>query len=418
MGKRRRERDRPKAGPNDLYNPNKRVQLTYGDEDESEADSSGLPEQPPLNLPAAAKLDSPASAAQPSDARDSEANTSEPTSKRPSRDPGRKPNAKPGRNSATNQKPALGSLAYQFEDNDDDDDDGAEYPSEEDEAMAYLKAVRSERQGMPAVLRVAEERGGRDPDYEVGDSRGFYVEDCYIARPALGPSAPVKTTVTPREAYTRVLGRRFEAMRERLRGPPPASVEESGQEGSRPFLNPNGGREACTECVSIVKSSSPSLDQLYALSQEDTLSTLELIQKHFFKRGETLSNHVSAWIWALLAKLDVVGTMNNDEVFVLRDLGKRALVIQISFSDAAMAAQLEELARAEAGSESDESASPASEEPQTAASGETDSAGSPAMPKQDPENTLATLDMIITIVGEFYGQRDLLDSRRSWDPEE
>lgn len=110
--------------------------------------------------------------------------------------------------------------------------------------------------------------------------------------------------------------------------------------------------------------------------------------------------------------------MNNDEVFVLRDLGKRALVIQISFSDAAMAAQLEELARAEAGSESDESASPASEEPQTAASGETDSAGSPAMPKQDPENTLATLDMIITIVGEFYGQRDLLDSRRSWDPEE
>ena len=114
--------------------------------------------------------------------------------------------------------------------------------------------------------------------------------------------------------------------------------------------------------------------------------------------------------------------MNNDEVFVLRDLGKRALVIQISFNNAAMAAQLEEISRAEAAWESDEANTSQHEGQDTEATAadaaKTDTAGSSVTQKLDPENTLATLDMIVTIVGEFFGQRDLLDSRRSWDPEE
>jgi hypothetical protein len=111
--------------------------------------------------------------------------------------------------------------------------------------------------------------------------------------------------------------------------------------------------------------------------------------------------------------------MNNDEVFVLRDLGKRALVIQISFNNAAMAAQLEELSRAEAAADSsDEATTPGHEGSQTAATADkADTAGSSVTQMLDPESTLATLDMIVTIVGEFFGQRDLLDSRRSWDPE-
>ena len=170
----------------------------------------------------------------------------------------------------------------------------------------------------------------------------------------------------------------------------------------------------------MVHNMAPSPAQLQALDQEDTLSMLELIQKHCFKRGETLRPSTSAWIWALLAKLDDVGTMNNDEVFVLRDLGKRALVIQISFNDAAMAAQLEEISRAEAAWESDEANASQHEGQGTTAADatKTDTAGSTVTQMLDPENTLATLDMIVTIVGEFFGQRDLLDSRSSWDPEE
>lgn len=421
MAKRRRERDRPKAGPDANYNPHKRVHLSYGDDDEVEEDSTTLEQPPPINYPTAATASAPTSSAHSSAAPDEQDAEDESTATRSdpprksdkSKDSRKKSNAHPGKNEATNQKPALGSLSYQWE----GDDDDSEYVSEEDEAMAYLRAVRSERQGMPTVLRAAD--GNSDEDiYKLGDSRGYIVEDCYIARPVLRPEPPKKETVTAKEAYTEMLKRRFEAMRLRFRDPQLSTKPETQVDSNKPLPQPNGGTEEYTNCVELVQNSSPSPTQLQALDQEDTLAMLELIQTNYFKRGETLAKNTSTWLWALLARLDDVGTMNNDEVFVLRDLGKRALVIQISFNDAAMAAQLEDLSRAEAASEeNDKGTSPQREGQGEANTSKTDTAGSTVTQQLDPENTLATLDMIVTIVGEFFGQRDLLDSRRSWDPE-
>jgi hypothetical protein len=433
MTKRRRERDRPKVGPDAVYNPHKRVHLSYGDDDEPEEAATALEQPPPINYPTAAKSATLPSSAQPDEGQeggaarlDEEDDEYEPSTALPSTDDKsekpkqsrKKANAYPGKNEATNQKPALGSLSYQWEGQDDDEEGSM---SEEDEAMAYLKAVRTERQGMPSVFRTAESR--EEIDYNVGDSRGYYVEDCYIARPVLRPEAPKKSKISAKDAYTKVLKRRFSAMRARLRTEPLVGETETQGDTRKPIPQPNGGKKAYEECVEMVRNMAPSPAQLQALDQEDTLSMLELIQKHCFKRGETLRPSTSAWIWELLAKLDDVGTMNNDEVFVLRDLGKRALVIQISFNNAAMAAQLEEISRAEAAWESDEANTSQHEgQPTTEATAadaaKTDTAGSSVTQKLDPENTLATLDMIVTIVGEFFGQRDLLDSRRSWDPEE
>jgi hypothetical protein len=424
MTKRRRERDKPKAGPDAVYNPHKRVHLSYGDDDEPEADVAALDQPPPINYPAAATPAVAMSSAQENGQQEGPVNPTGTEMDDDDYDPAlalpttgkmdkstnarKKANAYPGKNEATNQKPALGSLSYQWESQGDGDEDSL---SEEDEAMAYLKAVRSERQGMPTVLRAVEEQSD-DIDYTMGDSRGYYVDDCYIARPVLRPEAPRKSTISAKEAYTEMLKRRFDAMRARLSEEYPVGETMTRTEDNKPVPQPNAGKKAYAECVEMVQKMPPSLAQLQALDQEDTLSMLELIQKRFFNRGETLSPNASAWIWALLAKLNDVGTMNNDEVFVLRDLGKRALVISISFNNAAMAAQLEEISRAEAASESDE--------PNTSQhdAAKTDTAGSSVTQKLDPENTLATLDMIVTIVGEFFGQRDLLDSRRSWDPEE
>lgn len=434
MTKRRRERDKPKAGPDAPYNPHKRVHLSYGDEDEPDEDATALEQPPPIRYPTvSAHEPSPSSArtsvgpqeeaAKPTDTDDDEYDpaidlpASTPDSSEKSKSTRQKPNAHPGKNEATNQKPALGSLSYQWEGSDNDDEESM---SEEDEAMAYLKAVRTERQGMPTVLRTTESQR-ETVDYSVGDSRGYYVDDCYIARPILRPEAPKKTKISAKEAYTEVLKRRFNAMRTRLRDEPKQDGKETQSGDSKPVPQPNGGKNAYAECAEMVQTMPPSPAQLRALDQEDTLSMLELIQKHCFKRGETLRPNVSAWIWALLAKLDDVGTMNNDEVFVLRDLGKRALVIQISFNNAAMAAQLEDISRTEAAWDSDEANTSQHEGQHTAANADavkTDTAGSTVTQMLDPENTLATLDMIVTIVGEFFGQRDLLDSRRSWDPEE
>jgi hypothetical protein len=433
MTKRRRERDKPKAGPDAAYNPHKRVHLSYGDDDEPEEDATVLEQPPPINYPTVTKpAILPSAAQQDAGQKEGAAGPDEdddeydpaialPTSDDKAEKPKharKKANAYPGKNEATNQKPALGSLSYQWEGQEDGDEESM---SEEDEAMAYLKAVRSERQGMPSVFRAAESHAG-EIDYTVGDSRGYYVEDCYIARPVLRPEAPQKSKVSAKEAYTEALKRRFTTMRARLGTEPVVGGTEIHPDTHKAVPQPNGGKKAYAECVEMVQNIAPSLAQLQALDQEDTLSMLELIQKHCFKRGETLRPSASAWIWALLAKLNDVGTMNNDEVFVLRDLGKRALVIQISFNDAAMAAQLEEISRADAASESDEANTSQHEGQSTEATAadaaKTDTAGSSVTQMLDPENTLATLDMIVTIVGEFFGQRDLLDSRRSWDPED
>jgi hypothetical protein len=434
MTKRRRERDKPKAGPDAAYNPHKRVHLSYGDDDEPGEDATVLEQPPPINYPAVTKPANLPSTAQQNAGQEGGAagpdedddDEYDPTIALPATDDTvvkpksarKKANAYPGKNEATNQKPALGSLSYQWEGQEDGDEESL---SEEDEAMAYLKAVRSERQGMPSVFRVAGSHDG-EIDYTVGDSRGYYVEDCYIARPVLRPEAPKKSKISAKEAYTEALKRRFTAMRARLATEPVVGGTETQPDTHKPMPQPNGGKKAYSECVGMVQNMAPSLAQLQALDQDDTLSMLELIQKHCFKRGETLRPSTSAWIWTLLAKLNDVGTMNNDEVFVLRDLGKRALVIQISFNDAAMAAQLEEISRADAASESDEANTSQHEgqhtEATTADAAKTDPAGSSVTQMLDPEDTLAMLDMIVTIVGEYFGQRDLLDSRRSWDMEE
>lgn len=431
MVKRRRERDQPKAGPEAAYNPHKRVLLSYGEDDEPEQDAATLEQPLPINYPVLAAPVVTAPGAEPDVGQHEQAartsisagnidpaTAPQNPARRPdqSSDTRKKTNAHPGKNESTNQKPALGSLSYQWEGSGDDQDGSL---SEENEAMAYLKAVRSERQGMPTVLR-AIEGSDRTADYDLGDSRGYFAEDCYIARPVLRPEAPKRTTVSAKEAYTDVLKRRFDTMRTRLRHESLVSGPKTSADNDKPVPQPSSGKKAYGECVDIVQKSSPSLSQLQALDQEDTLRMLELIQKRYFRRGETLGQHTSAWIWALLARLSDVGTMNNDEVFVLRDLGKRALVIQISFNDTAMAAQLEELSREESAWYSDEANSPQDEGPQTAATAvadKTDAAGSSVTQMLDPENTLAILDMIVTIVGEFFGQRDLLDSRRCWDPD-
>lgn len=412
MTKRRRERDRPKAGPDAAYDPSKRLHLSYGDEDEGEEEAQFAVDHPaPVNYPnvkastaATSNTHSPSGGQKDDDQEDDEGGSA-PEHQRARKKPGRKDYMAP--------KPALGS--WRGEGGEDSEDN----ISEEDEAMAYLKAVRTECQGLPTVLRAG---GGRsDADlYKMGDSRGYVDDDCYIARPVLEPQRPKSSTVTAMEAYTELLKRRFEAARAKLWDPPVRDRIQIQAANSVGIPRPDGSQRASDECVELMRKSAPMPAQLCAMAQDDVLGMLELIQKHFFKRGETLGHHVSTWIWSLLARLDIVGTMDNDEVFVLRDLGKRALVIQISFNNAAMAAQLEDLSRAELASNHDITRSPQHEgQPPSAATAgaSTDNTGPIVTQKSDPENTLATLDMIVTIVGEFFGQRDLLDSRRSWDPE-
>jgi len=478
MTKRRRERDRPKAGPDAAYDPNKRVHLSYDDEEPTTINESPIKQAAVTKEPEAATgaeeasvglsdvkntkdVDEPAihdetPARQPIEeilaAEDKAAPTppanceqalppaaegdddeydpeetlqvdaapdevSQPTAKEKSPP---KPNARPGKNQATNMKPALGSLSYQWEDADSEG-----WASEEDEAMAYLRAVREERQALPTVFVAAKQEEEQDL-YDKGDSRGYMIEDCYIARPTEGPPLPTKTFITPREAYTKALTERFQATRAYLLEPP--APEESQTESPRrpklPPLPPYSNNRTRKEATWIIRDRAPSHVRLHELDIQAALALLELIEQQFLQRGQHLTRCTSAWIWALLAKLDDVGSMNNDEVSIIRELGKRAVIVQISFKDGAAAAELEGVGRREAsagdeeGQEASREQGEGSSEPEAQADTPDATASANADKASDTENTLATLDMILTIVGEIFRQRDLLEFRRPWENEE
>lgn len=161
MGKRRRERDRPKAGPEAAYDPNKRVLLTYesdrDDEDGEVADARKQPSAAASNVHDARvanyQMDE-----YPDDEQESEANADSPVSQSSPAQRQRHANRKEGgdsavrpqhgqrsnlnaeikKNKSTNQVPSLGLLSYAY----DDDAEDEEYDSTTEEAMAYLKAVR------------------------------------------------------------------------------------------------------------------------------------------------------------------------------------------------------------------------------------------------------------------------------------
>ena len=162
MPKRRRERDRPKAAPDSLYNPNKRVLLTYESDVEEDApyelpDGTGHPaamdaatanykiEEYPDDEEDAIEGASGDAPAHEDDVNEfNEINENEEDQVNGDDNAPQKNDdslwTRGGnhKNHTTGQWPALGSLSYQWEDGEEEE----EYDSAEDEAMAYLRAVR------------------------------------------------------------------------------------------------------------------------------------------------------------------------------------------------------------------------------------------------------------------------------------
>jgi hypothetical protein len=131
------------------------------------------------------------------------------------------------------------------------------------------------------------------------------------------------------------------------------------------------------------------------------LQLLELIADSCLVKATDVNSITSAWIWSLLARLDDVSNLYNDEIYPLRQLGKKALFVHLSFANPEAAAGIEALEQ-----EKETIASAPSSLPN----------GDEVGPDVGPTaNTQATLDMILTVVGQVFGQKDLLQFRQSWD---
>ncbi|KAK4555403.1 hypothetical protein LTR86_007700 [Recurvomyces mirabilis] len=425
MTKRRRERDRPKAGPDSVYNPNKRVLLSYASDEEDTDDGIGrtlntgntaavdavsadyaiapYPEEEEEYVPE--PLGEPVSEEAPVPAQDKSSEISTNGQSNNQRSHYKRGTTK---NAITGQWPALGSLAYQWDD-EGEGEDVEIYDSAEEEAMAYLKAVRNERMALPEVVR-AQYHDISEEIYETGngDARGYVKDGAYVGRPDIGPVMPpsAHSQISPFEAYTNSLKKRFLDQRERMHSN--ASAEALAKlDDMHPTTFDIRNNKLYAQWTRILKSTPPLPAQIRTLDADAVNQLLQLIQRIFLLRGEPLHESTSIWIWSLLARLDDVGTMNNEEVYALREFGKQAVLIQLSLFDPEAAVLLENVYQ----DEDVVSGAAATDSETNMPDGGT---SLPDITSPSAQNTLITLDAVITIIGDVFGQRDLLDFRREW----
>ena len=152
MLERRRERDRPKAAPDSLYNPNKRVLLSYESDEHEERDAVveqqdgigdiTIPDAATANYkieeyPDEEEAEDGASSDKSLDDEDVEIVVGNDDTPRKNEDT-LWTRAGLRKDYTTGQWPALGPLSYQWGDGEEEE----EYDSTEEEAMQYLRAVR------------------------------------------------------------------------------------------------------------------------------------------------------------------------------------------------------------------------------------------------------------------------------------
>jgi regulator of vacuolar morphogenesis len=193
------------------------------------------------------------------------------------------------------------------------------------------------------------------------------------------------------------------------------------------------------------------------MDMDSVLEVLEILARMMSDvvRSEDIEGvrRMGVWAWGLLGKCREVGQLATEEVGVIRNLGKRAATIlnkvqeteniryqetasSVSNPEAEGNTQKEPTTHEEENTQQEEPLESAEVHASTISDApleqsELEAAKARLQAKlwnndesdETPNNadedylvnqTRALLDMIITVVGEFYGQRDLLEAREVW----
>jgi hypothetical protein len=290
-----------------------------------------------------------------------------------------------------------------------------------------------------------------DDEHLEEDHRGYFKDGAYTVAPQLGPdypdyyddeewdenggdydeNEPVEhympshfNYITPFEAYTNSLLSRFNQLHDAIR-----KFRADPKLVAVPYNVPKYLRERRHDreiWSSIMMEQNPESPALAATPLKSLLALLYMIQRHHLQTKQNVHKNISLWILGLLAGIDEQ-IIDGDAMAELRELAKTALWLRIDFeprmaeASAAIAAGLQNesddgdtssSSRQQANGESSHQVADAgAEEGEIEESGD-DGAQRDTVPD---DGTKATLDMIVLIVGEIFGQRDLLESRGFMD---
>jgi regulator of vacuolar morphogenesis len=294
---------------------------------------------------------------------------------------------------------------------------------------------------------------------------GFFADEAaYVApatdkntnKDALSPSSLEERYPDAQNSYYNILRHRFLLLRSTLRCTPPADAI-SALDDLHPISLPRNAGSAHKEWRRLLQAVDPHMVQVACMDMESVLRVLEILARMVSDvvRSEDIERvrRVGVWAWALLGKCREVGELATEEVGVIRNLGKRATTI-LSKVQETESYRAQEAASSVSSPEAedntrqdppvnDEQETKQEEVPESAEARESNIFDAPAeqaeleaakarlqarllgndepvetQTSSDEESlvkqTRALLDMIITVVGEFYGQRDLLEAREVW----
>ncbi|OIW31107.1 hypothetical protein CONLIGDRAFT_299855 [Coniochaeta ligniaria NRRL 30616] len=232
-------------------------------------------------------------------------------------------------------------------------DDDLEF-EDQSEALEYLRSVQKETSRIPHVVAAPKAGPQLPPGYTLPPADdaydGYYYDGAYTAAPdyvssdeeegELYSDSDPDVDPTPRnraalqEAYFTSLTTRFTTLRARLHQPPPQSAldrlppdHETEVSSFAPSKKPNTFRT----WTHRIRYTDPLPAQLAAMDKTSVLRLLRVVLGgKFFRRGCALRRRTSQWIWALLARLPDRGELDADEVGLVREMGKRAVLVSIS----------------------------------------------------------------------------------------
>ncbi|OLN96690.1 hypothetical protein CCHL11_00804 [Colletotrichum chlorophyti] len=259
------------------------------------------------------------------------------------------------------------------------------------DAMAYLKSVRTQANGIPHLLvapkvpigpQLPKELQAGESDLEEGeeveedrniytsgegDFRGYYHDGAYTARPAdwreynkqgdyedgewdgeqdgYYDGEDQDSEAAIHEAYYASILARFHSLRATLHTKPPPSVVAALPRTHGHHVGAFGPKSSTFSIWSQrLRTTDPLPAQVASMDKDGVLRVVRvLLGGKFLRRGEEVGERTSRWLWALLARLPERGELNHTEIGWIRDLGRRAVLMMQSLADmAALRDALEE----------------------------------------------------------------------------
>lgn len=294
---------------------------------------------------------------------------------------------------------------------------------------------------------------------------GYWVDDAYIATSTTEAIGTEGSAPDAQDEYYKSLLLRYDLIRATLKCTPPIEAINA-LPASRPISYPRDSKKARNTWRRLICMTEPKMVQLACMDPGSILGLIGLIVDvlpKVLKRGDkTQVKHMGAWIWGCLCRCWEVERLRSEDVAELRDLGKAAVACLVELRDGldvstvyrgdergpgldldygddeppsngtvedsssgdtvhdnseatgTAESEAEELARAKQQLQSSLMAGEGGNE------GPGEIVEKPADDRPGTMNTQtrAILDMIITIVGVKYGQKDLLEFRDIWEEDE